>query len=604
MTDIDSSAGMLVPAKTFSVANSQLSPGIAYYIRRLLRQNLDRLVTADASPIHAALLHDIEALVQNASSGDVAATMRQLDDLAQEHQALNNQGLKQREELRATEQQIVQLLGLSLKENQQQATLLIVDDTPDNLRLLSTALREHGYTVRSAINGALALSSAQMIKPDLILLDIMMPGLNGYEVCERLKADPKTSDIPIIFISAVDAALDKVKAFNVGGVDYISKPFQIEEVLVRIHHQLKIWNLQKRLEDQSLRYQQEIGQRQQADERSRQLFERALNGTYQLAPDGHFLEVSAAMAELYSYASPAALCRMTTAPALYTDARRFNEFVNRLQVEDWITDFESEIQRADGTTVWVSETARAVRNERGNLLYYEGVVQDISARKEAEAGWRRGRRRTKRLLMTLFPKVVAQQFGKRPEESFAHQFDRVTVLFADLMGLNPLAINLPPVDFLALHNQIFYDFNRLAEPLNIEPIKTLGNRYMAICGAPTAHEQPAVAMAHFASELQKIMADYQLVGTQRVRLKVGLCTGPVVAGIIGKKKLSYDVWGKTVTLASELTRLSQPGKIQVDAATYAQVKATYRCDRREDQRIENEPVVAYWLQGSRSSPPS
>ena len=601
MTDMDSSAGTLVPpASEFSVANSQLSPGIAYYLRRLLRKNLDRLVTPDASPISAALLQDIEALAQSAAGANVASTMAELDDLAKQHQALSNQGLKRREELRETEQQIVTLLGLSLKDTQQQATVLIVDDTPDNLRLLSTALGDHGYAVRSAINGALALSSAQIIKPDLILLDIMMPGLSGYEVCERLKADPKTSDIPIIFISAVDAALDKVKAFEVGGVDYITKPFQIEEVLVRIQHQLKIWNLQKRLEDQSLRYQQEIGQRQQADARSRQLLEQALDGTYRLAPDGHFLEVSDALAQLYGYASTAAMCRMVTAPSLYTDARRFNPFVNCLQVEDWITDFESEIRCPDGSTVWISETAQAVRNDRGNLLYYEGAVVDISAQKEAEAGWRRGRRRTKRLLMTLFPKAVAQQFGKRPETAFTSRFDPVTVLFADVIGLSPLAENLTPVDFLALHNQIFFDFNRLAERLDIEPIKTMGSRYMAICGAPTAHATPALNMAHFALEMQKVMADYQLVGTQRVSLKVGISTGPVVAGVIGKKKLSYDVWGQTVIRAGELARFGQHGRIQIAATTYERIKHNYRCDRRDDlTKLANESVIPYWLLGSR-----
>ncbi|MEO1590989.1 MAG: adenylate/guanylate cyclase domain-containing protein, partial [Cyanobacteria bacterium J06632_22] len=236
------------------------------------------------------------------------------------------------------------------------------------------------------------------------------------------------------------------------------------------------------------------------------------------------------------------------------------------------------------------------------LLYYEGAVQDISARKEAEAGWRRGRRRAKRLLMTLFPRAVAQQFGKRPETDFAHRFDPVTVLLADVVGLGPLAQNLTPVDFLALHNQIFFDFNRLAERLAVEPIKTLGSRYLAICGAPTPHAKPALTMAHFALEMQRAMADYQLVGTQRLGLKIGITTGAVVAGVIGKKKLSYDVWGNTVTRAGELARLGQPGKIQLATATYERIKAAYRCDRREDlTRLGNEPATLYWLHGSRSA---
>ncbi len=126
--------------------------------------------------------------------------------------------------------------------------ILIVDDTPANLRLLSNMLAEQGYKVRSVINGQMALTATQASPPDLILLDIRMPEMNGYEVCERLKADEDTHDIPIIFISALDATQDKVKAFTVGGVDYITKPFQLEEVLARVETHLALRNLQKSLQ--------------------------------------------------------------------------------------------------------------------------------------------------------------------------------------------------------------------------------------------------------------------------------------------------------------------------------------------------------------------
>jgi len=120
------------------------------------------------------------------------------------------------------------------------ADILIVDDTPANLNVLSAILGKRGYRVRPAINGALALKAAQKAAPDLILLDVQMPGLDGYEVCRQLKGDPQTRDIPVIFISALDDVLDKVEAFQVGGVDYITKPFQIEEVLARVENQLAL----------------------------------------------------------------------------------------------------------------------------------------------------------------------------------------------------------------------------------------------------------------------------------------------------------------------------------------------------------------------------
>ncbi len=137
--------------------------------------------------------------------------------------------------------------------------ILIVDDTPNNLRLLSTILVDHGYVVRKALNGKIALNTVHQVPPDLILLDINMPESNGYEVCETLKADRQTQEIPIIFMSALDDVLDKVKAFRVGGVDYITKPFQAEEVIARIEHQLTIQKQKRQL-------QLEVQERKKAEE--------------------------------------------------------------------------------------------------------------------------------------------------------------------------------------------------------------------------------------------------------------------------------------------------------------------------------------------------
>lgn len=144
------------------------------------------------------------------------------------------------------------------------ANILVVDDTPDNLRLLSAMLTQMGYEIRRVINGQTALKTAQAAPPDLILLDIMMPDMNGYEVCQHLKASEKTRHIPVIFISALDEVLDKVKAFAVGGVDYITKPFSEEEVFARVENNLIIQRLQKQLIEQNARLQQEISERQAA----------------------------------------------------------------------------------------------------------------------------------------------------------------------------------------------------------------------------------------------------------------------------------------------------------------------------------------------------
>ena len=147
----------------------------------------------------------------------------------------------------------------------EQNDILIVDDTRENLRVLIQILTEQGYRARPVLNGELALQVIRKAPPDLILLDILMPGVDGYEICRRLKAEERTRDIPIIFISALDETMDKIKAFDLGGVDYITKPFQAEEVLARVQTHLSLRNMQVRMETQNRQLQQEISERKQAE---------------------------------------------------------------------------------------------------------------------------------------------------------------------------------------------------------------------------------------------------------------------------------------------------------------------------------------------------
>jgi PAS domain S-box-containing protein len=136
-------------------------------------------------------------------------------------------------------------------------SVLVVDDTPTNLQILTHILTKRGqYKVHTAKNGEMALLVTRRIMPDLILLDIMMPGMDGYQVCEKLKSEPETKSIPVIFVSALSEVIDKVKSFKSGGVDFITKPFQAEEVLARVEAHLKVHNLQKQLALQNKRLQE------------------------------------------------------------------------------------------------------------------------------------------------------------------------------------------------------------------------------------------------------------------------------------------------------------------------------------------------------------
>lgn len=143
--------------------------------------------------------------------------------------------------------------------------ILIVDDTIEEVQMLSATLSQYGYRVRGVITGSMAIKAAHLLPPDLILLDIRMPESDGYEICQKLKADKITCDIPIIFLSAIQNVDDKIKAFKLGGADYITKPFQVEEVLARIEHQLIIRRLSQQLTKQNQQLKIEIEERRKAE---------------------------------------------------------------------------------------------------------------------------------------------------------------------------------------------------------------------------------------------------------------------------------------------------------------------------------------------------
>lgn len=153
------------------------------------------------------------------------------------------------------------------------SNLLIVDDEPDNIRVLSALLSQQGYSVRKALNAQMAMIAIESLKPDVILLDIRMPGVDGYELCRRLKSNLETYDIPVIFISALNQIEDIMQAFSAGGVDYITKPFKVDEVLARVKNQLTICDLKKKLMEknqqllqQNSQLEQEVQIRQKVEE--------------------------------------------------------------------------------------------------------------------------------------------------------------------------------------------------------------------------------------------------------------------------------------------------------------------------------------------------
>ncbi|NJL45121.1 MAG: response regulator, partial [Leptolyngbyaceae cyanobacterium SM2_3_12] len=232
--------------------------------------------------------------------------------------------------------------------------LVIVDDDVETLRLLTRLLTPQGYGIQEATTGKQALEIIAGKLPDLVLLDVMLPDIDGFAICQQLKADPLTQDIPIIFLSSLADSLDKVKAFQTGAADYISKPFAVQEVLVRVQNQLHLSRQRQQLSHQNALLTQEVQERmlmQQAllaaEMNYRSIFENSTVGIFKTSAGGQYLSVNPSMARLYGYDSADEMMAMTSnvSHQIYLQPKRRDELMVYLNRFDKITDAESEVFR-------------------------------------------------------------------------------------------------------------------------------------------------------------------------------------------------------------------------------------------------------------------
>ncbi len=263
------------------------------------------------------------------------------------------------------------------------ADILAIDDTPENLALLSQMLTEKGYKVRSVTKGSTAIRGAKAAPPDLILLDVKMPEMNGYEVCRQLKADPGTANIPVIFISALGDVFDKVKAFKAGGVDYITKPFQVEEVLARLDTHLTIRNLQIQLQAQNAQLQQEIAEKTAAEDKFAKAFRACPNpmaiANYQ---SGSLLEVNRSFLQMSGY-PPAEIIGKSIHQVYSTSAlEKYQQALVKAELQGSVCNQELEFKTKSGQIKTVLLSLELI--ELGGNKCTLQIMNDITERKRLE----------------------------------------------------------------------------------------------------------------------------------------------------------------------------------------------------------------------------
>jgi class 3 adenylate cyclase len=209
----------------------------------------------------------------------------------------------------------------------------------------------------------------------------------------------------------------------------------------------------------------------------------------------------------------------------------------------------------------------------------------------------RERDRADDLLYNVLPATIAERLKKDPAR-IAEHFNEVTVLFGDIAGFTPISAEMSPQDLVAALDEVFTVFDDIAQRYGLEKIKTIGDAYMAVGGVPTPREDHAQAVARMALEMRDVVAQRSFFGARQLRMRIGIHTGPAVAGVIGRKKFVYDLWGDTVNTASRMESHGAPGEILVTDATRAALGEGWVLEERAVSEIKGKgPMRTWWLKG-------
>jgi PAS domain S-box-containing protein len=253
--------------------------------------------------------------------------------------------------------------------------------------------------------------------------------------------------------------------------------------------------------------------------------------------------------------------------------------------------------RKDGSPFWNELTISPIYDDDNNLTHFVGIQADISDRIRAEQALRLEKNKSERLLLNILPKPIVEQL-KQFQGSLAQQFPEATILFADIVNFSPLSAEISPLELLNLLNQIFSVFDQLAEKHGVEKIKTIGDAYMVAGGLPVPTDNHALAIGQMALDMQQAIHQFKTEQGKPLQIRIGINTGPVVAGVIGTKKFSYDLWGDAVNVASRMESSGLPGRIQVTAATKERLQDKYLFEERGSIAVKGKgKMISYWLIG-------
>jgi len=255
------------------------------------------------------------------------------------------------------------------------------------------------------------------------------------------------------------------------------------------------------------------------------------------------------------------------------DRAELNEMVRRSAEELMTFEHEYRVSSFFKKVKWVRIISQPHRHKNGDTVW-DGVIIDISHQKQIEESLKAEQEKSENLLLNILPKEIVRQL-KVGNNAIASRSENVSILFADIVEFTTLSTQVSPNDLVTMLNEIFSSFDMLTDQLGLEKIKTIGDAYMVVGGLPTPRPDHAEAIAEMALAMQRSISKFKRGDDTSFRLRIGINTGPVVAGVIGIRKFIYDLWGDAVNVASRMESHGLAGGIQVTEATYELLKDKY-----------------------------
>jgi PAS domain S-box-containing protein len=338
---------------------------------------------------------------------------------------------------------------------------------------------------------------------------------------------------------------------------------------------------------------------QESEERYRDLFENASDLIHSVSIEGRFLYVNRAWKETLGY-SEADLDRLTVFELLHPQSKpQYQDRFERIFAGEPIDEVTAEFMTKSGQTIFLQGSMNCKYLD-GKPVAIRGIFRNITERIKVEKALQKQQKKTENLLLNILPEPIVDRLKLEPN-SIAETYANVTVLFADLVGFTEIASELSALELVELLNLIFSAFDRLTELHQLEKIKTIGDAYMVVAGLPTERSDHAEAIADMALDMQTALSHFNQQTQQSFSIRIGIHSGPVVAGVIGIKKFIYDLWGDTVNIASRMESHSLPGRIQVSETTYYLLRDHYELEQRGSIAVKGKGEMnTYFLIGSKS----